>query len=108
MLGIENDPFLSNQLPSRHRASSSLRLRLLPCRIWTWLSCGPQAEGVLGAADDVITHAGEVFHPASTYEHTECSCRLWPMPGMYAVTSIPLVSRTRGKPCGVPSSASSV
>src|SRR5579863_10753364 len=25
----------------------------------------------------------------------ECSCRLWPTPGMYALTSIPLVSRTR-------------
>src|SRR3984957_10420355 len=25
----------------------------------------------------------------------ECSCRLWPTPGMYAVTSTPLVSRTR-------------
>src|SRR3954469_1954845 len=25
----------------------------------------------------------------------ECSCRLWPTPGMYAVTSMPLVSRTR-------------
>src|SRR4051794_33192033 len=25
----------------------------------------------------------------------ECSCRLWPMPGMYAVTSTPVVSRTR-------------
>src|SRR5215469_16611065 len=25
----------------------------------------------------------------------ECSCRLWPTPGMYVVTSIPLVSRTR-------------
>src|SRR2546425_7813970 len=25
----------------------------------------------------------------------ECSCRLWPSPGMYAVTSIPFVSRTR-------------
>src|SRR3954452_7405446 len=26
---------------------------------------------------------------------TECSCRLWPTPGIYVVTSIPLVSRTR-------------
>src|SRR5579862_9809264 len=26
---------------------------------------------------------------------TECSCRLCPMPGMYAVTSTPLVRRTR-------------
>src|SRR5579859_5990903 len=26
---------------------------------------------------------------------TECSWRLWPMPGMYAVTSMPLVRRTR-------------
>src|ERR687895_1904720 len=26
---------------------------------------------------------------------TECSCRLWPSPGMYDVTSLPLVSRTR-------------
>src|SRR3954469_18778263 len=26
---------------------------------------------------------------------SECSCRLWPTPGMYAVTSMPLVSRTR-------------
>src|SRR5258706_1300793 len=26
---------------------------------------------------------------------TECSWRLWPMPGMYAVTSIPLERRTR-------------
>src|SRR3990172_6494842 len=26
---------------------------------------------------------------------TECSCRLWPSPGMYVVTSIPFVSRTR-------------
>src|SRR5450755_3610267 len=26
---------------------------------------------------------------------TECSCRLWPMPGIYAVTSSPLVRRTR-------------
>src|SRR4029434_10037168 len=25
----------------------------------------------------------------------ECSCRLWPTPGMYVVTSMPLVSRTR-------------
>src|SRR6266550_3168999 len=25
----------------------------------------------------------------------ECSCRLWPSPGMYAVTSKPFVSRTR-------------
>src|SRR5262245_4897459 len=25
----------------------------------------------------------------------ECSCRLWPTPGMYAVTSTPPVSRTR-------------
>src|SRR6188474_2591865 len=25
----------------------------------------------------------------------ECSWRLWPMPGMYAVTSMPLVRRTR-------------
>src|SRR6185369_3631037 len=25
----------------------------------------------------------------------ECSCRLWPIPGMYVVTSIPLVRRTR-------------
>src|SRR5436305_7548212 len=25
----------------------------------------------------------------------ECSCRLWPTPGIYVVTSIPLVSRTR-------------
>src|SRR5467141_4330686 len=25
----------------------------------------------------------------------ECSCRLWPSPGMYAVTSNPFVSRTR-------------
>src|SRR3954469_17879010 len=29
--------------------------------------------------------------PTSTIE---CSCRLWPMPGMYAVTSTPEVSRT--------------
>src|SRR5207237_9523207 len=26
---------------------------------------------------------------------TECSWRLWPSPGMYVVTSIPLVRRTR-------------
>src|SRR5919107_6458273 len=26
---------------------------------------------------------------------SECSCRLWPTPGIYVVTSIPLVSRTR-------------
>src|SRR3954452_556842 len=26
---------------------------------------------------------------------TECSCRLWPSPGMYAVISTPFVSRTR-------------
>src|SRR5450759_496759 len=26
---------------------------------------------------------------------TECSCRLWPMPGIYVVTSIPLTSLTR-------------
>src|ERR1041384_5438585 len=26
---------------------------------------------------------------------SECSCRLWPTPGMYVVTSIPFVSRTR-------------
>src|SRR5581483_7143124 len=26
---------------------------------------------------------------------TECSCRLWPSPGMYVPTSIPFVSRTR-------------
>src|SRR5512141_3453450 len=25
----------------------------------------------------------------------ECSCRLWPTPGMYVVTSMPLVNRTR-------------
>src|SRR6202042_456505 len=25
----------------------------------------------------------------------ECSCRLWPMPGIYVVNSIPLVNRTR-------------
>src|ERR1700690_2447349 len=25
----------------------------------------------------------------------ECSCRLWPTPGIYVVTSMPLVSRTR-------------
>src|SRR5689334_6823861 len=25
----------------------------------------------------------------------ECSCRLWPMPGMYVVTSMPFVRRTR-------------
>src|SRR5436853_7691351 len=25
----------------------------------------------------------------------ECSCRLWPTPGIYVVTSIPLVTRTR-------------
>src|ERR1700731_3898024 len=25
----------------------------------------------------------------------ECSCRLWPMPGMYVVTSTELVKRTR-------------
>src|SRR4051795_2423256 len=25
----------------------------------------------------------------------ECSCRLWPMPGMQAVISMPVVSRTR-------------
>src|ERR1700722_18813474 len=25
----------------------------------------------------------------------ECSCKLWPTPGIYVVTSIPLVSRTR-------------
>src|SRR5437764_6573564 len=25
----------------------------------------------------------------------ECSCRLWPTPGMYAVTSWPVVRRTR-------------
>src|SRR5439155_2094896 len=25
----------------------------------------------------------------------ECSCRLWPTPGIYVVTSIPLVRRTR-------------
>src|SRR6478672_5231772 len=25
----------------------------------------------------------------------ECSCRLWPTPGMYAVTSMPLLRRTR-------------
>src|SRR5678815_2764257 len=25
----------------------------------------------------------------------ECSCRLWPIPGIYVVTSIPLVRRTR-------------
>src|SRR5215510_11551593 len=25
----------------------------------------------------------------------ECSCRLWPTPGMYVVTSMPLVKRTR-------------
>src|SRR5207249_2306240 len=26
---------------------------------------------------------------------SECSCRLWPTPGIYVVTSMPLVSRTR-------------
>jgi hypothetical protein len=26
---------------------------------------------------------------------TECSCKLWPTPGMYEVTSIPFVRRTR-------------
>src|SRR3989344_2795976 len=26
---------------------------------------------------------------------TACSCRLWPMPGIYAVTSMPFVKRTR-------------
>src|SRR6478672_7433565 len=26
---------------------------------------------------------------------SECSCRLWPTPGMYVVTSIPFVRRTR-------------
>src|SRR4029079_19771088 len=26
---------------------------------------------------------------------TECSCRLWPSPGMYVMTSMPLLRRTR-------------
>src|SRR5512144_3215849 len=26
---------------------------------------------------------------------SECSCRLWPSPGMYVITSMPLLSRTR-------------
>src|SRR3989338_5024621 len=32
--------------------------------------------------------------PART-NTTECSCKLWPSPGMYAVISCPLVNRTR-------------
>src|SRR5918997_4900348 len=41
-----------------------------------------------------LTELRAVTRPPRT-STTECSWRLWPSPGMYEVTSIPLVSRTR-------------
>src|SRR5215216_4993168 len=38
---------------------------------------------------------GRSFTPPPRQSKIECSCRLWPTPGMYAVTSMPLVRRTR-------------
>src|SRR5215468_9793849 len=38
---------------------------------------------------------GRSFTRPPRMSTTECSCRLWPTPGMYDVTSIPFVSRTR-------------
>src|SRR6185312_8807236 len=41
-----------------------------------------------------LTDGRSLTRPPRT-STTECSWRLWPMPGMYAVTSMPLVRRTR-------------
>src|SRR6185369_9699624 len=38
---------------------------------------------------------GRSFTRPPRMSTSECSCRLWPTPGMYVVTSMPLVSRTR-------------
>ena len=38
---------------------------------------------------------GKSFTRPPRIKTIACSCKLWPTPGMYAVTSIPLVSRTR-------------
>ena len=41
-------------------------------------------------AHDVVTHARQILDTTTT----ECSCRLWPSPPMYEMTSKPLVRRT--------------
>src|ERR1035438_2940832 len=38
---------------------------------------------------------GKSFTRPPRISTMECSCRLWPTPGIYVVTSMPLVSRTR-------------
>jgi len=43
----------------------------------------------------VVADTGEVLDAAAADETTECSWRLWPIPGMYAVTSWREVRRTR-------------
>jgi hypothetical protein len=43
----------------------------------------------------VVTHAGRSLTRPPRMSTSECSCRLWPTPGMYVVTSMPLVRRTR-------------
>ena len=53
------------------------------------------AGGVEGAADDVVAQPGRSLTRPPRMSTTECSCRLWPSPGMYEVTSMPLVNRTR-------------
>src|SRR3989344_1590994 len=38
---------------------------------------------------------GKSFTRPPRITTTECSCRVWPSPGIYAVTSIPFVNLTR-------------
>src|SRR5207249_2290996 len=51
-------------------------------------------EAVERAADDVITDAGRSFTRPPRTSTIECSCKLCPSPGIYAITSCPFVRRT--------------
>jgi hypothetical protein len=69
------------------------RLRL---RLTLLVDDGPMApEASSVPADDVVANAREVLHAAPANEDDRVLLEVVPSPGMYEVTSMPLVRRTR-------------
>src|SRR4029077_14437301 len=92
--GVGRDDTLDRTAAARHQAAALLFSRLAPYFERAFLRFLVPAVSSVPRMMWYRTPGRSLTRPPRI-STTECSCRLWPMPGMYAVTSIPVVRRTR-------------
>ena len=109
VLGIRQRPRGAGRCPSRHRDSWLRAPPLGALAPYLERLCLRPATPAVSSepADDVVADARQVLHAAAADHTIECSCRLWPTPGMYDGHLDARWSAARGPPSGAPSSASS-